>query len=139
MTKEEQIKLIAGRIRDEHRKHPDLDWAEIAASKLQSQWSEFYGSVKSEGDKTSEVKRYTFACTEEFLVHRSQGANGDYVTYADYQKLKSERDKLRDAIQKALSIKQIWLPYPDSAAPEHEGEAIALQSMHNEFIEALNP
>ena len=34
MNKEETIKSIAQRIKDEHRKHKDLDWAEIAASKI---------------------------------------------------------------------------------------------------------
>jgi hypothetical protein len=30
------------------------------------------------------------------------------------------------------------LPYSESCAPEHEGEAIALQNMHNQFIESLS-
>ncbi len=44
MEKEEVIKLIAGRIEDEHRKHPDLNWEKIAAGKIYSQSFEFYQS-----------------------------------------------------------------------------------------------
>lgn len=42
MSKEEQIGLIAGRIIDEYRKHPLLEWNKIAASKIHSQWFEHY-------------------------------------------------------------------------------------------------
>ncbi len=42
MTDIEKINLIAGRIIDEYRKHPDLDWNLIAAKKLYSQWSDYY-------------------------------------------------------------------------------------------------
>jgi hypothetical protein len=36
MDKEKQIASIKQRILDEHRKHRDLDWAEIAARKIYS-------------------------------------------------------------------------------------------------------
>lgn len=36
MQKEQAIALIKGRIEDEQRKHPDLDWQEIAARKIYS-------------------------------------------------------------------------------------------------------
>ena len=42
MSKEEQIDLIAGRIIDEYRKHPLLEWNKIAASKIHSQWFQHY-------------------------------------------------------------------------------------------------
>lgn len=42
MEKEQVIKLIAGRIRDEKNKHPNLDWEEIAATKIYEQWFEYY-------------------------------------------------------------------------------------------------
>lgn len=41
-SKELQIKLIAGRIEDEYRKHSTLDWQQIAARKIHSQWFEYY-------------------------------------------------------------------------------------------------
>lgn len=41
-NREENINLIAGRIIDEYRKHPDLEWYKIAASKIHSQWFEYY-------------------------------------------------------------------------------------------------
>jgi len=42
MTKEEIINLIAGRIIDESRKHPNLEWHKIAAAKIYTQWTEFF-------------------------------------------------------------------------------------------------
>ncbi len=33
MEKDQAIALIKGRIMDEYRKHPQLDWADIAARK----------------------------------------------------------------------------------------------------------
>lgn len=41
-SKEEKINLIAGRIIDEYRKHHSLEWHKIAASKIYSQWFEYY-------------------------------------------------------------------------------------------------
>ena len=42
LTKEETLRLISGRIMDEYRKHPTLDWSSIAATKIYSQWNEHY-------------------------------------------------------------------------------------------------
>jgi len=39
------IELIAGRIMDEYRKHPTLDWAKIAAIKIHDQWIEYFMSA----------------------------------------------------------------------------------------------
>jgi hypothetical protein len=44
MDKEEVIKLIKGRIEDEYRKHPLLDWARIAAGKIYTQWFEYFNN-----------------------------------------------------------------------------------------------
>jgi len=41
LGKDEVVKLIKGRIEDEYRKHPSLDWAQISASKIYSQWFEY--------------------------------------------------------------------------------------------------
>jgi len=42
MDKEEAIKLIAGRISDEYRKHSNFLWMDIAARKIYKQWFEYY-------------------------------------------------------------------------------------------------
>ena len=42
MEKEKVIELIAGRIMDERRKHPLLEWDKIAAAKIYSQWIEYF-------------------------------------------------------------------------------------------------
>jgi hypothetical protein len=45
--------------------------------------------------------------------------------------------KQHSIIKASLALKDLWLPYNETCAPEHEGEAIALQNMHNSFIDAL--
>ena len=45
MNKSETIKSITQRIKDEFRKHPKLDWAEIAARKI---YSSHIGKSKQE-------------------------------------------------------------------------------------------
>lgn len=57
MNNEETIKLIAGRIEDEFRKHPTLNWQEIAAKKIHSQWFEFYvDKIKSMEGQVKELR-----------------------------------------------------------------------------------
>lgn len=56
MEKTEIIKLIAGRIEDEHRKHPTLNWQEISASKIYSQWFEFFDNKIKEAKSVSKTK-----------------------------------------------------------------------------------
>jgi len=73
MSNEKTIELIKGRIMDEYRKHPDLDWAEIAAKKIYSQWNAFYE-----------------ATIEEAKVAHNM----------EIQSLQSERDRLREALEK---------------------------------------
>lgn len=57
MTKEETIKLIAGRINDEYRKHSAHieEWPTIAAAKIYNQWLSFYSQENPELE--AEVKR----------------------------------------------------------------------------------
>lgn len=56
-SKEENINLIAGRIMDEYRKHPLLEWHKIAASKIHSQWFEYYENQNKElTDKIADLK-----------------------------------------------------------------------------------
>ncbi len=47
MEKDQAIALIKGRIMDEYRKHPQLDWADIAARKLYEQWNEYFKDNQS--------------------------------------------------------------------------------------------
>lgn len=47
-TAEEAIELIKGRIMDEYRKHQTLDWSNIAARKIHSQWFEYYNQQNQE-------------------------------------------------------------------------------------------
>ncbi len=47
LQKDQAIALIKSRIMDEYRKHPQLDWADIAARKLYEQWNEYFKSEVS--------------------------------------------------------------------------------------------
>ena len=51
MEKEEQIKLIAGRILDEYHKHKQYEWQDIAARKIHSQWFDYYNQQNQELQK----------------------------------------------------------------------------------------
>ena len=51
MDKEEVIKLIKGRIEDEYRKHPLLDWPRIAAGKIYTEWFEYFNNEIKEAYK----------------------------------------------------------------------------------------
>ena len=48
MEKEEIINLIKGRIEDEQRKHPLLDWSRIAAIKIYTEWFEYFNNENQE-------------------------------------------------------------------------------------------
>lgn len=51
MEKQQAIALIKGRIIDEQLKHSNLDWQEIAARKIYSQWFEYFENEKNEALK----------------------------------------------------------------------------------------
>ena len=58
MVKEEVLKLIKGRIEDEHHKHPLLDWSAIAANKIYSQWFEYFNNENKDlQDKISQLEK----------------------------------------------------------------------------------
>lgn len=70
LDKDQAISLIKGRIMDEYRKHPQLDWADIAARKLYEQWNEYFKANQSreEGSgKLEEVFR-NFIRTEQLTA-----------------------------------------------------------------------
>jgi len=46
-------------------------------------------------------------------------------------------ERMAEVFKFALGMKELWMTYTDSCAPEHEEEAIAIQSMHNKFIDCL--
>lgn len=58
MVKEEVLRLIKGRIEDEHHKHPLLDWSAIAANKIYSQWFEYLNNENQDlQDKISKLEK----------------------------------------------------------------------------------
>lgn len=52
-------------------------------------------------------------------------------------KLAEENAELREAIESAMRIKDLWLPF-HVVANEHEGEAVPLHKMYNRFYQLLN-
>ena len=65
MEKEEIINLIKGRIEDEQRKHPLLDWSRIAAIKIYTEWFEYFDNENQELKEDMADKKYT----EEDMLH----------------------------------------------------------------------
>lgn len=58
MEKEQIVNLIKGRIEDEQRKHPLLDWSRIAAIKIYSEWFEYFNNENQElKAKISELEK----------------------------------------------------------------------------------
>ena len=51
--------------------------------------------------------------------------------------LVEENAELREAIESAMRIKDLWLPF-HVVANEHEGEAVPLHKMYNRFYQLLN-
>lgn len=66
-SKEENINLIAGRIMDEYRKHPLLDWNIIAARKIHSQWFEYYENQNNAQFKEIELLKSDLLIAKEKL------------------------------------------------------------------------
>lgn len=55
----------------------------------------------------------------------------------NYDRLQQENAELREAIEAAMRVKDLWLPF-HIVTNEHEGEAIALHRMYNNFEQLLN-
>ena len=58
-------------------------------------------------------------------------------TEEECDRLQQENADLREALEGAMKIKDLWLPF-HIVANEHEGEAIALHRMYNKFEQLLN-
>ena len=79
MQKEQAIALIKGRIIDEQRNKPNLDWQEIAASKIYSQWSEYF-----EGEKIKALNQLLSDISNTFLNEdnlKKAYSEGDRVVF----------------------------------------------------------
>ena len=59
MEKGEIINLIKGRIEDEQRKHPLLNWPRIAAIKIYTEWFEYFDNENQELKEDMADKKYT--------------------------------------------------------------------------------
>ena len=55
----------------------------------------------------------------------------------NHDRLEQENAELREAIEFAMKIKDLWLPY-HIVTNEHEGEAVPLHRMYNSFQKLLN-
>ena len=82
LSAEEIKNLIAGRILDEYRKHPDLDWSAIASGKLYSQWDEYYGnqitSLKKQVDTMREAELHDLKIKVKELEAEIERLNNRY-------------------------------------------------------------
>ena len=89
MEKEEIINLIKGRIEDEQRKHPLLDWSRIAAAKIYTEWFEYFNNENQElKAKISELEKDVEYWQGEFGHWHKQA-----IEMADkYNELKNKQD-----------------------------------------------
>ena len=78
MDKEEVIKLIKGRIEDEYRKHPLLDWARIAAGKIYTQWFEYFNNENKD------------LSLEEYWMHQEKSAKAQEDMAKELDNLKGQ-------------------------------------------------
>lgn len=94
MSKEEQIDLIAGRIIDEYRKHPLLEWNKIAASKIHSQWFEHYtdeiAELKSQFEQSDKMYSDLLAKKDDFKLKWENSEN-------EIAKLKASKSEANEA------------------------------------------
>jgi len=96
MDKEKVIGLISGRIIDEYRKHQPLDWQNIAAAKIYSQWLEYYAEqTKSLTDEIAELKVSNSKLNDII-------AQAENVYKKDCDKLFLENSKLKERLNDKL-------------------------------------
>ena len=87
MEKGEIINLIKGRIEDEQRKHPLLNWSRIAAIKIYTEWFEYFDNENQELKEEIADKRYTLddmkkACACGIDIVCKEGPN-DFQLFED--------------------------------------------------------
>ncbi len=68
MEKDQAIALIKGRIMDEYRKHPQLDWADIVARKLHEQWNEYFKDNQSLEEVGDDEKHKKYKLTHQLFI-----------------------------------------------------------------------
>lgn len=124
-TDEEIIKLIAGRIHDEYRKHPTLEWHEIAARKLYSQWKEYFDNQK-ESALPSDVAELASESAWDLIdgerVEHVEGFGRGYK--AALQSTSNELEALKAEI-KELKDRMEWISI-DDRFPEHNQRILFL-------------
>lgn len=63
MDKDTSISLITGRITDEYKKHPKLNWSRIAAGKIYTEWSEYYSGL-CQSENLKRIQELEFTCNQ---------------------------------------------------------------------------
>lgn len=83
-TAEEDIKLISGRIIDEHRKHSPYtdEWPLITAKKIHSQWFYYYNQQTKELQRQVEILKLTIYNMNQLMPQ------------SEYTKLKEAADEM---------------------------------------------
>lgn len=73
INKDEAIKLIAGRIIDEHRKYSQIEtWPKITAEKLYNQWLEFFQSERDSLKEQLNSKEVAITA-RDFTINELEG------------------------------------------------------------------
>lgn len=80
IDKEKAIELIAGRIDDEFKKHPQLNWQKIAASKIHSQWFEQSQSALEEKQRDLEQCKDLANIQQKRWIERNEQLQSSLTT-----------------------------------------------------------
>lgn len=90
ISREESIKLIAGRIEDEFRRHANSEFPKIAARKIHEQWTEYYTEQLSA--KNTEIEKLNTIIDElrEQKVQLQDGLKASQQEFSELQNVSIE-------------------------------------------------
>lgn len=116
LTEQERIRLIAGRITDEYRKHPSLDWAQIAAIKLNEQWADYQVQLEEKDKRIRQLE----ATVEDRENHcnfledkRTLLQEGSDLLVSNVNDLEKEVERLKSQVIPAKILKSILEVFKD--------------------------
>jgi len=142
-TKDEQIDLIAGRIIDEYRKHPLLEWNKIAAAKIHSQWFDYLNQQTKELQEQLAVlnqaeKEYIekIVKLEEQLEEKTEALENSENGMLNLIKYKNELvEQLAAKEKECLDVLDIALKYFNGFDSPEQNEAAfhALNNLRNKI------
>jgi predicted transcriptional regulator len=100
-SRDKEINLIAGRIMDEYRKYPSLEWNKIAASKIHSQWFEYFSKQTKELQQKVEQLQFELKAADSDYHYKTKALTDEIEV--KNAKIKSLEDSLLDVTRKSCA------------------------------------